>query len=478
MEGLLSATASERAELGLVTNGLDAVVGQLLQPNLTRARRSLAAKDLGLADAQLANASAHELCYSIIIKGAEQDSYNGVYKMTFAHTHDSGKHENSHSFQWEKSNDVRYLEINKDRHMLFFDSKKGGDGRWTLQTHHDTYPNHPEENGPIGWGKIVYQSEVVPSPSADDFASHFPPFSGWTNRGEPAKGFGALAPMLHCNGICSQPLPYRRFRQAGQELPVFIINLDRSADRLRKTTKAYIKRNPDAHPLIRVQAVDGASTNMPGALLGDNPGEWRKKYDRLFNDDRLLSPIWKRVKLEHHKESTLVAATCLSHYRAWKALLISGADGGVIIEDDTELVAGIGPKLLAVLDATQYDMKGGATDKATAEGQWDLVFISHSMHNSSQLQAAAVIPNTIIPFNTVGWHQSGATAYYLSRAGAVLLMDAVAKVGFFAPADYFLYFQMYYSNMKMGYTLNALGGHQTTNAFHTLIHGDVPQAYR
>ena len=44
---------------------------------------SAARKELGLEEALLANVSSHELCFSIVVTGAAEKKWNGVYKMAF-----------------------------------------------------------------------------------------------------------------------------------------------------------------------------------------------------------------------------------------------------------------------------------------------------------------------------------------------------------------------------------------------------------
>jgi GR25 family glycosyltransferase involved in LPS biosynthesis len=365
------------------------------------------------------------------------------------------------TFEFEKRNEARALDNTKDKQTIFFDaSETASSGRWVIQSHKVSK-----------WGTVLYRSELVARPSATVLASNFPPEGDhWEYRSQPAKGLGMLVPMLLESQNCSVPLDVGPFKEEAQELPVFIINLDRSRGRLASTTEAYEKTNPDAHPLVRVQAIDGQKVYENDFVDTSQDSEAKHaegyvfpKYANMF-PETFVENLRRAGVPKHSRPYANVVACCLSHMRAWESLLVSGAEGGVIIEDDTELDAGFGPALLAALTATQHDMKGIATDRATAEGQYDLVFIAHAM------ETFGAVPNTIIPLGEVAWYSAGATGYYLSRAGAVNLISAVARTGFFAAADYFLYYQIQTSDMKIGYTLKGLGRYQGTGHFKTTIH--------
>lgn len=96
--------------------------------------------------------------------------------------------------------------------------------------------------------------------------------------------------------------------------PVYVINLDRSADRMRETAAALEKAGI---AFLRVTAVDGSDCG-PGAA----------RYDPAVNARSYLAPL-----------SAAEAGCIHSHRKAWRQFLESGQPVGIFLEDDARPLA-------------------------------------------------------------------------------------------------------------------------------------------
>ena len=157
----------------------------------------------------------------------------------------------------------------------------------------------------------------------------------------------------------------------------FLINLDRSADRLQ-----WMGRQFDALGLavVRVPAIDGDTLSL------DHPGLDPKGF-------------WRDAAMEVR---TTDAACYLSHLMAMRLFLESGSDYGVILEDDVVL----GPetaRLVEVLTA-----QGAADD-------WDMVKLA----GNNRLRALTLRPLAGAFRLGVPWTRClGSAAYLVNRRAA------------------------------------------------------------
>jgi glycosyl transferase family 25 len=98
--------------------------------------------------------------------------------------------------------------------------------------------------------------------------------------------------------------------------PVYLINLDRSTDRLARVTEDFRRAGLEFH---RLRAVDGAS------MAGE---EWSLRYDAERNRRDYLAPL-----------SRGEIACILSHRAAWRHLLeAEDSEHAIILEDDIRLL--------------------------------------------------------------------------------------------------------------------------------------------
>lgn len=157
----------------------------------------------------------------------------------------------------------------------------------------------------------------------------------------------------------------------------FLINLDRSADRLQ-----WMGRQLDALGLevVRVSAIDGDTLSL------DHPGLDPKGF-------------WRDAAMEVR---TTDAACYLSHLAALRLFLQSGSDYGVILEDDVVL----GPETARLVDV--LTAPGAADD-------WDMVKLA----GNNRLRALILRPLGGAFRLGVPWTRClGAAAYLVNRHAA------------------------------------------------------------
>ena len=177
-------------------------------------------------------------------------------------------------------------------------------------------------------------------------------------------------------------------------LHAFVINLPAATERLRRVTECLAAT---AIPHTRVEGVYGPDLQFP------HPG-----FDA------------RRYKLWHGKEPNPREVGCyLGHIRALNAFLESGADYGLILEDDAEFSS----ELPALLDA--------AID---ARGVWDMLHLSYCgrLHPRT-FRTLRTLPNGArIVQHLV--HVKGAGAYLINRRWAEAATRALLPM--WLPWDY------------------------------------------
>lgn len=110
-----------------------------------------------------------------------------------------------------------------------------------------------------------------------------------------------------------------------ENIKIFLINLDRSPDRLANAVKNL---NAVGLPFERIPAVDGSKLDMEN-----------------------MESFAVKAAIEKNKWITPPAIGCsLSHYSAYKSLLASDAEWGVVMEDDVEFSKDIVDVLNSAVD--------------------------------------------------------------------------------------------------------------------------------
>ena len=171
------------------------------------------------------------------------------------------------------------------------------------------------------------------------------------------------------------------------DIPLFVINLDRSVERLALAQAQFDRLGLRVK---RVAAVDADS--LDGATTAAT-------FDAAANQRRYFAPL-------HPGE----IACFLSHRKAWDAVVASGAPFGVVLEDDVVLSDRFGE----VLDALAGRPVG-----------WDVVKLySASMHASLPVADLAEGLRLARPWVVA---LSGA-AYCISRRGALVLLAETRTV--------------------------------------------------
>jgi glycosyl transferase family 25 len=156
----------------------------------------------------------------------------------------------------------------------------------------------------------------------------------------------------------------------------FVINLDRSRDRLQAISAQL---SAAGIPYRRFPAVEGRSVDPDNARLFD-----RASYE-----------------FRHGKHATANEIACyLSHLGALNAFLDTDAASCVILEDDAIIAPGLGPLLKCLEEKS---------------GEWDMVFL-YGNHRAMPLRVA----NLDRGYDLVGYfaRQSGAVAYLVNRRAA------------------------------------------------------------
>jgi glycosyl transferase, family 25 len=189
-------------------------------------------------------------------------------------------------------------------------------------------------------------------------------------------GRAADGRALEVDGPCQEPAP-----AAGHKLPVFVINLDRSADRL-----AFIGEQARAIGLAfeRIAAIDG--TAVPGWLRGQ------------FLDDA-GKPLSSLIPSE--------IGCYASHLVVHRRIVDDGLPWALVLEDDVKLE----PDLVTAATAAI----------AAAPAGWDYIHLSglirHAVYSLAELpNRRHLIRHTLIAPNTGG--------YLISRSGARKMLAA------------------------------------------------------
>jgi glycosyl transferase family 25 len=164
-------------------------------------------------------------------------------------------------------------------------------------------------------------------------------------------------------------------------LRCFVINLDRSPDRLALMRQQLTRLEMEWE---RVPAVDGATLALPNAGIV-NERAFKRRHHAL---------------LRHGEIGCYV-----SHHVAITRFLASGADAGVILEDDVELPSDL-PALLALL--------------ATCPQQWDLVKL-HATHPGGIITRRRLDGGRRLV--SLAFRHGSSAAYVLNRKAASLLAD-------------------------------------------------------
>lgn len=180
---------------------------------------------------------------------------------------------------------------------------------------------------------------------------------------------------------------------AGPEYTVYVVNLDRNAERMVELDVHFAASAP---PRRRIPAVEGA--RLPGAAL-----------QRLAGDARA-------------PRGTL--GCFLSHAAAWEALLASGDDCAMVIEDD----------VIPLLDLPRR--LGGLS----LPPGWDLVFVNDRMEPRRDPALAQGFTTQTLARTMQGFHPEenapGGDGYLVSRRGAERLLEWTAQDGFADDVDW------------------------------------------
>lgn len=178
-------------------------------------------------------------------------------------------------------------------------------------------------------------------------------------------------------------------------IPIFLINLDRAANRL-----AFVARRLDALglPFVRIAAVDGATLvsadrfTFVAARPRDGKRGWRDGQIGCF----------------------------LSHFDAWQRIATGGAPFGLVLEDDLH----VSEKLPALLCDTGWVPEDADVVRLEATGQWLAL----------GRPVALASGRSVRRIRSAAW---GAGAYLLSKRAAARLIasDPTSQ----SPVDDFLF---------------------------------------
>lgn len=176
-------------------------------------------------------------------------------------------------------------------------------------------------------------------------------------------------------------------------LPVYVINLDRSIERLKHASQQLQGVGID---FTRIVAVDGRK-------LSDN--DINSVYDAQQNRERFYAPLTRGE-----------IACYMSHRKAWQQLLDSDAEAAVIVEDD----------IIVSSDFAQL-----STAIASLPGDWDLLKLAQPFKPKQSNKLADLGTFTLVDYRT-DKPPMGACGYVISRSGATKLL---ARKSFFRPVD-------------------------------------------
>lgn len=109
------------------------------------------------------------------------------------------------------------------------------------------------------------------------------------------------------------------------DVPVLVINLNRSEDRLANVIKQL-----GSDSFIRIEAKDGREWES-GEVDRDGRPKWKNGIKKQLREDGILSKI-KLMEL-----IPCEVACALSHKKAWEYMIENKIDKAVILEDDFEL---------------------------------------------------------------------------------------------------------------------------------------------
>lgn len=170
----------------------------------------------------------------------------------------------------------------------------------------------------------------------------------------------------------------------------------------------YVNLDQDRQRLERLRS-ELASQGIAGERIAAVPGNTMPRAARAFIPGASDTP-----------PGTL--GCYLSHIRAWEAIVDSGREGAIVLEDDLRLLRDL---------AECYDL-------ARASG-YDLVYFNNRMSPKEQTAGgAALVPLAEIMMEKVatGDFNGGTDGYYLARAGAQILLDMVARGGVWGNVDW------------------------------------------
>jgi glycosyl transferase family 25 len=172
--------------------------------------------------------------------------------------------------------------------------------------------------------------------------------------------------------------------------PIFLINLDDSTDRLEKSQKRLAQQGIEFE---RVSGVKGAELSEKEVL---------KHYDPNLN------------KAGYHYELSRGQIGCyFSHRKAWQRILDSGADYGIVLEDDFYLPGDLNACIKAI-DQLPFS--------------WDLIKLAAYQDRQREI----AFSHSITPELDIVIHQkpmSGGAAAAITKSAAQRLLEATDKFG-------------------------------------------------
>lgn len=207
---------------------------------------------------------------------------------------------------------------------------------------------------------------------------------------------------------------------------VYVINLDRSPDRLKSITCELERENIKFE---RVSAVDGKK------LTDEHIKRFCTPFAEMFCPKNII-------------------ACALSHKKVWKKIVKSGLEYGMVFEDDCKLTNGFKHKLQLCIDELNENDKN-----------WDFLYLGYfgpSMETSNSImnKFQNIILNKIqnknnihakyifVPVSPVGFH-----SYIISRNCAKKLLQYMKKVHYHIDSEFLKYahnFNVYACKEKLG----------------------------
>ncbi len=188
-------------------------------------------------------------------------------------------------------------------------------------------------------------------------------------------------------------LAARSWPETGPGYAIYVVNMDRNTERMTELDRQFATSAPPRH---RIPAVEGS--RLPAAAVR-----------RLAGD-----PAAPRGTL----------GCFLSHAAAWEALLASGDEAALIVEDD----------VIPLLDLPRR--LGGLNLPAG----WDLVFVNDRLEPRRDFDAADAFTTQTLAATMQAFHPddnaTGGDGYLVSREGARKLLDWVARDGMADDVDW------------------------------------------